>query len=903
MAINVNEFAKAIRISVEDPTGTALTDATRLLAYCNAAIDRHAPGVPDAIKDVAIVQLGQYLYDAPVAEQTRPQSALANSGVRAMLAPYRVHRAGVDVQAVSDATGIDRDAVIAIVNSLLPDWVSEEGTPIPAGKLVNAPGGTGGGLTVTQVQALIDGDPKIASLEDFEDALRRDDSVVERGLVNVAISNAAYLLSGNPSWPAARTDRNITISVYPYPTGTVATHTFPLSSVLALASVSVAQQLVAGNTISFQPSDRSATYRVAHNNNRIIFTSDDVGSYYLTITDSEIDLEDFARLSSADMVPVAKLPSASGSAAGIIQPAEYALIHAAIDAEHLHDVPVLSNALLEATDALMLDDASVADGAGSQLKRILISELDKRYRASSAVPASDVSVSASGFDGNLAPADDTVQKALQKFDDFTVPSRTGGLNQAAVDARVNALVPSWARMSQRFTDEQQAVFDAFTGDDVWTDSTDIQVATTVVSSVPVSNFGSLSFVAAQEISPRQVNQYVIMRVPNAKVPNVAKGLLRLAVTNSEGLFDSETSDGWTLNANSADTANTYYYVQVADLPVGVTIKVEEFQPTIINADRVSNFFIPARWARQGSGIRIPQSKVPIINTLTTTRLFGTHGIAIADVTSNHRNAASRFNPSLTVTSSEHGLLTGILDFRVHSGSTSQLALGAGTTRFTFNVAYHEIVALTAFVGREAITSSNAVKLGEVDIYNVTAGARGTTKYGTVSFYLVRDTNGVVAWLLDYVNDSSGVVGAGTVQVAVDIFSIPSGAPAAGASARPARVVTEIASFTWPSDSSTYNLTAQQRTNLVNALMDSEVTHLTYELTEATGEINVSIVPFPEVFRTNVVGIFNAPIAVDIATDGMLKVTITATAASMERLNGAGTGYRFADACVIRSVKG
>jgi hypothetical protein len=37
----------------------------------------------------------------------------------------------------------------------------------------------------------------------------------------------------------------------------------------------------------------------------------------------------------------------------------------------------------------------------------------------SVLPATSITVDATGFDGNLAPTDDTVQKALQKFDDFS----------------------------------------------------------------------------------------------------------------------------------------------------------------------------------------------------------------------------------------------------------------------------------------------------------------------------------------------------------------------------------------------------------------------------------------------------------------------------------------------------
>jgi hypothetical protein len=42
----------------------------------------------------------------------------------------------------------------------------------------------------------------------------------------------------------------------------------------------------------------------------------------------------------------------------------------------------------------------------------------------SVLPATNITVDATGFDGNLAPTDDTVQKALQKFDDYTPAAPT-----------------------------------------------------------------------------------------------------------------------------------------------------------------------------------------------------------------------------------------------------------------------------------------------------------------------------------------------------------------------------------------------------------------------------------------------------------------------------------------------
>ena len=90
-------------------------------------------------------------------------------------------------------------------------------------------------------------------------------------------------------------------------------------------------------------------------------------------TDSEADarvdalVEDFAKKAqTATKVPVAKLPTASGSQAGIIQPTEYALIHSAIDGATLDRAPHFSAENIAEDDDFMLHDASQTQGGASQ---------------------------------------------------------------------------------------------------------------------------------------------------------------------------------------------------------------------------------------------------------------------------------------------------------------------------------------------------------------------------------------------------------------------------------------------------------------------------------------------------------------------------------------------------------
>lgn len=103
----------------------------------------------------------------------------------------------------------------------------------------------------------------------------------------------------------------------------------------------------------------------------------------ITITPN--DAGDTITVAVTGVIPADHLPSASGSASGIIGPTEYTRIHDSIDAAHLHDTPALLASHLDDADAVLIDDSSVADGQGSQLREVPLSELDKRWLRQAAV--------------------------------------------------------------------------------------------------------------------------------------------------------------------------------------------------------------------------------------------------------------------------------------------------------------------------------------------------------------------------------------------------------------------------------------------------------------------------------------------------------------------------------------
>ena len=162
-------------------------------------------------------------------------------------------------------------------------------------------------------------------------------------------------------------------------------------------------------------------------------------------------LEGFAdKLTPNAKVPDGRLNQASGTQRGTIGPDEFAKINDAVDAAHLHDTPHLLNNQLEDLDAVLLDDASVTDGDGSQLKEISIRELDKRWKNDSANVIHDNTLEGNGtpasklkIDSDLVKQIDentdalrlleheTVFDTAQRGDDFVVGTGANGQESGA----------------------------------------------------------------------------------------------------------------------------------------------------------------------------------------------------------------------------------------------------------------------------------------------------------------------------------------------------------------------------------------------------------------------------------------------------------------------------------------
>ena len=68
-----------------------------LLAAAAALVTKYAPLAPEAVQDQAVLQVVGYIHDGPNWTERRAvtHNAMLSSGAAAMLAPWKVRRAGV----------------------------------------------------------------------------------------------------------------------------------------------------------------------------------------------------------------------------------------------------------------------------------------------------------------------------------------------------------------------------------------------------------------------------------------------------------------------------------------------------------------------------------------------------------------------------------------------------------------------------------------------------------------------------------------------------------------------------------------------------------------------------------------------------------------------------------------
>ena len=122
MPISITPAAVSAALRLGD-SAEETAEAIRLLAFATEACSRHLgdayAAAPEAVVNEAAIRLAAYLFDAPNAGRGLGfANAGRNSGAWTMLLPYRVHRAGSvgqDVAAAAQATGLTEARVLELI--------------------------------------------------------------------------------------------------------------------------------------------------------------------------------------------------------------------------------------------------------------------------------------------------------------------------------------------------------------------------------------------------------------------------------------------------------------------------------------------------------------------------------------------------------------------------------------------------------------------------------------------------------------------------------------------------------------------------------------------------------------------------------------------------------------------
>lgn len=217
----------------------------------------------------------------------------------------------------------DEGAALGTLNSV--DELDIRGAGVTATRAGNTVTITVSGVDTTSVEGIAAAIARVAQVEQFESALRRSTTLAAAVSITQGLSNAAARIPGNPKVPADDGDRELTLKV-----ANGLTHRFDVATLLAKPTVSQGAQLSDANSVSIVEGDD--TWRIAREGGtgNLMFASDDIGTFAVTITDSQIDLQPDARLSAAKSIrqliadAIAAIPAPSGggmSSARDIQPA------------------------------------------------------------------------------------------------------------------------------------------------------------------------------------------------------------------------------------------------------------------------------------------------------------------------------------------------------------------------------------------------------------------------------------------------------------------------------------------------------------------------------------------------------------------------------------------------------
>ena len=170
-----------------------------------------------------------------------------------------------------------------------------------------------------------------------------------------------------------------------------------------------------------------------------------------------------------------------------------------------------------------------------------------------------------------------------------IPSVAAFLDRAGVDGRVTALVAAWALASNtqtipdaKLSTKLREIIDSFEGGGVVPAG-----GVTVPSAAPytIQNIDTAGYMQQRELQTlRQTDVWIGLKIPAADKASVADYRLVVSDNMARGYHTAYKGDTWTFLEDAS--GESYYQVQVSDIPVGDFFGIQKLSPFRLKPDRV-----------------------------------------------------------------------------------------------------------------------------------------------------------------------------------------------------------------------------------------------------------------------------------------------------------------------------
>ena len=714
---------------------------------------------------------------------------------------------------------------------------------------VNIPGATpgSGGVSLAQVDGRIDGNPRVTSLSRFEAALRKTTVISGPAAFTVASPNAAVAISG--SVPGAEADRELVVAVTGSPT-----QTFQLSSFAGKDAAAAAITLTDANSVKWMAG--TVTYRLGHTAaGGFVASASTAATYTITLTDSRIDLETWARR-NGEQIPANRLPNGGGLG--------QAAVDARIDANPrvtslsrfeaaLRKSTVISGpaaftvaspnaavAISGSVPGAEADRELVVAVTGSPTQTFQLSSFAGKDAAAAAITLTDANsvkwmagtvtyrlghTAAGGFVASASTAatytitltDSRIDlEGWARLNGGQIPANRlpngGGLTQGQVDARIEpfARAGTTTRVPEsHLPTDLDHLLDALAdggwsteGNNAAEDAWIAQVASAVGPTIGAARGYTYASATWERTGPTITPAWLTVRVPAGLKDEVAAGNLRLIAdynNDPDDMGDIAVSSGWIHVGDSTDGTYRYYIQRFTGVPAGTNI-VQRYTRFRIDRTKLDTG-VPVGTAADAGAVLTKRADGPVWEQLR--RLHGLqvlHHGSIARLALSALNAIGTqnltgFAPAFDLDDHPAGEIHAEVVARIVTRSASNIGWGSGGADIDGRIVGLEfasaVAAADAFVSGGTV---EGVEVGHLLLY------KGAAKQGVLRFYLGRDGSNRVGYLLDYRPESGA---SSTDNVTIDAQLDVSFMPADGGGGSTSGVGAKIATYAFPVAAASY----------------------------------------------------------------------------------------------------